>query len=328
MHASPLSWCQMRAAVIERYGEPPVLRDVPEPKADGASLVEVTAAPLNPVDISIASGKFYAGSPPTPYVPGGEGIGRKLPNGNPGPRVYFRAALPHGAMAERAVIGQGQTVPIPDSIPDGVASALGTAGLAAYLSLTRRGQLKGGETVLILGASGVLGSIAVQVARLLGAGRIVAGARDERGLARAKEFGAHAAVDLKQTDGLADRIREASEGQLHLVIDPVWGVPGVAALEALGPFGRFVQLGASAGHEAVVKSGAVRGRYISILGFTTFLVPWEDQATAYRTLIDYAVSGQLKVEFEILPLERAAEAWKQQASSPHRKLVLSPQARR
>ena len=66
----------MRAAVIERYGDPPVLRDVPEPKADGASVVEVTAAPLNPVDISIAGGKFYAGSPPTPYVPGGEGIGR------------------------------------------------------------------------------------------------------------------------------------------------------------------------------------------------------------------------------------------------------------
>ena len=70
----------MRAAVIEQYGEPPVLRDVPEPKADGAGLVEVTAAALNPADLSIASGKFYAGSPPTPYVPGGEGVGRLLQN--------------------------------------------------------------------------------------------------------------------------------------------------------------------------------------------------------------------------------------------------------
>src|SRR5205807_97081 len=95
---------RMRAAVIERYGEPPVLREVPEPKADGSSLVEVTAAPLNPVDISIAGGKFYAGSPPTPYVPGGEGIGRLEQNGKAGPRVYFRAALPNGAMAERAVV--------------------------------------------------------------------------------------------------------------------------------------------------------------------------------------------------------------------------------
>src|SRR3984893_3345401 len=318
----------MRAAVIERYGEPPVVRQFDDRKADPAGLVEVTAAALNPVDISIASGKFYAGSPPTPYVPGGEGIGRPLQNGKPGPRVYFRAALPTGALAERAVIARGQTVPIPDSVADGVAAALGTAGITAYLSLTRRGQLKPGETVLILAASGVLGAIAVQVARRLGAGRIVAGARDERGLARAKELGADATVDLKQTDGLTERIREASGGQLNVVIDPLWGAPGVAALEAMSPFGRFVQLGQSAGPEAVVKSGIVRGRYLSILGHSNFLLPWEEQAAAYGTLIDYAAAGKLKVEVELLPLEAAPEAWKRQATSPHRKLALSPQARR
>ena len=317
----------MRAAVIERYGELPVLRELPEPKADGASLIEVTAAPLNPVDISIAGGKFYAGSPPTPYVPGGEGIGRVLQVGKRGPRVFFKAALPNGALAERAVVGGGQTVPVPDSVPDGAAAALGTPGIAAYLSITRRGQLKAGETVLILAASGVLGAIAVQVARLIGAGRIVAGARDERALARAKELGADAVVDLKQIDGLTDRIREASGGQLQVVIDPVWGVPGVAALEAMSPLGRFVQVGASAGQEAVVKSGAVRGRYLSILGYSNFLVPWEEQAAAYRKLVDHAAAGKLKVDFEILPLEAAADAWKRQAASPHRKLVLSPQAR-
>ena len=317
----------MRAAVVERYGEPPVVRQVDEPKSDGANLVEVTAAPLNPVDLSIATGKFYAGSPPTPYVPGGEGVGRPLRSGKPGARVYFRAALPDGSLAERALISGGQTVPIPDAVPDGVAAALGTPGIAAYLALTRRAQLKPGETVLILGASGVLGTIAVQVARLLGAGRVIAGARDPRGLARANDLGAHATVDLKQTDGLTDRIREASGGQLHVVIDPVWGVPGVAALEAMSPHGRFVQLGQSASPEAVVKSGAVRGRYLSILGYTTFLVPWEEQAAAYRKLADHAAAGQIKVEFEILPLEAAPDAWKQQAASPHRKLVLSPQAR-
>ena len=318
----------MRAAVIERYGEPPVLREVPEPKVDGASLVEVTGAPLNPVDISIASGKFYAGSPPTPYVPGGEGIGQLLQGGKGGPRVYFRAALPNGALAERAGVSRGETVPIPDSLPDGVAAALGTPGMAAYLALTRRAELKAGESVLILAASGVLGTIAVQVARLLGAARVIAGARDERGLARAKELGADATVDLKQLDGLTDRIKEASKGQLAVVIDPVWGAPGVAAMEAMSPYGRFIQVGQSAGPEATVTSRMIRGRYLSILGYTGFLVPWEDQAAAYRKLIDYAASGQLKVEFEVLPLEAAPEAWKRQASSPHRKLVLSPKAQR
>jgi NADPH:quinone reductase-like Zn-dependent oxidoreductase len=316
----------MRGALIERYGEPPVVRQIDDPRTDGASLVEVTVAPLNPVDLSIASGKFYAGSPPTPYVPGGEGVGHPLQSGKPGPRVYFRATLPNGALAERAVTN-APTIPIPDEVADGLAAALGTPGIAAFLALTRRAQLQSGETVLILGASGVLGSIAVQVARLLGAGRVVAGARDERGLARARELGAHAAVDLKQTEGLTERIRDASGGQLQVVIDPIWGLPGVAALEAMSPHGRFVQLGQSAGPEAVVKSGTVRGRYLSILGYTTFLVPWEEQAAAYRKLLGYAAAGQIKVDVEVLPLEAAAEAWKRQAASPHRKLVLSPKMR-
>lgn len=317
----------MRAAVIEQYGEPPVLRDVPEPKADGAGLVEVTAAALNPADLSIASGKFYAGSPPTPYVPGGEGVGRLLQNGTPGPRAFFRALQPHGAFAERAV-ARDEPVPVPDGVPDGVAAALGTPGFPAFLGLTKRAQLKKGETVLILAASGVLGTIAIQVARLLGASRVIAGARDDRGLARAKELGADATVDLKQAEGLTERIREASGGQLHVVLDPVWGIPGVAALEALSPHGRFVQVGQAAGNDGTIKSGIVRGRMLSILGYSNFLTPWDELAAAYRQLLDYAADGKIKVEFEVLPLEAAPDAWKRQASSPHRKLVISPKASR
>lgn len=313
----------MRAAVIERYGEPPVVRDMPEPKADAGKLIEVSGAPINPVDISMASGRFYATPPPTPYVPGGEGIGYAIDGGRRGPRVYFRAALPNGAAAERAV-SSGQSVPIPDGVDDGVAAALGTPGISGYLALVKRAQLQKGETVLILAATGVLGSIAVQVAKLMGAGRIIAGGRDEHGLARARELGADATVDLKQLEGLTDRIREASGGQLQVVIDPVWGAPAVAALDAMSAHGRFVQLGQSAGAEATLRSGTIRGRYLSILGYTSFLVPWEEQVAAYRTLLDWAATGELKVEYEMLPLEAAADAWKRQAASPHRKLVLAP----
>jgi len=312
----------MRAAVIERFGELPVVRERDEPKADSANVIEVTAAPLNPVDLSIATGKFYAGTPPLPYVPGGEGIGHPR-SGVPADRVYFRAAPPNGALAERAV-ANGQTVPLPEQISDGVAAALGTPGIAAYLAMTRRAQLQPGETVLVLGASGVLGSIAVQVAKLIGAGRVIAAARDDRALARAKDLGADATVDLKQIEGLTERIREASRGQLQVVIDPIWGAPAVAALEAMSPLGRFVQLGQSAGPEATVKSATVRGRYLSILGYGSFLVPWEEQVVAYRRLVEYAAAGKIKVEVEVLPLEAAPDAWKRQATSPHRKLVLSP----
>lgn len=313
----------MRAAVIERYGEPPVVRDVDEPKADGDRLIEVSGAPLNPVDLSMASGKFYATPPATPYVPGGEGIGRPLHAGKPGPRVYFRAALPNGALAERAV-SSGQAVPLPDSVEDGVAAALGTPGISAYLALTLRARLQKGETVLVLGASGVVGMIAVQVARLVGAARVIAAARNEAGLQRAQQLGADVTVDLKQTDGLSERIRNASGGTLNVVLDPIWGVPGVAALEAMSPHGRFVQMGQSAGAEAAVKSGTIRGRYLSVLGYTSFLVPWEEQAAAYRTLLGYASEGKMKVDYEVMPLDAAPDAWRQQAQSPHRKLLLSP----
>ena len=312
----------MRAAVIERFGELPVVRERDEPKADSANVIEVTAAPLNPVDLLIATGKFYAGTPPLPYVPGGEGIGHPR-SGVPADRVYFRAAPPNGALAERAV-ANGQTVPLPEQVSDGVAAALGTPGIAAYLAMTRRAQLQPGETVLVLGASGVLGSIAVQVAKLIGAGRVIAAARDDRALAREKQLGADATIDLKQIDGLTDRIREASRGQLQVVIDPIWGAAAVAALEAMSPLGRFVQLGQAAGPEATVKSATVRGRYLSILGYGSFLVPWEEQVVAYRRLVEYAAAGKIKVEVEVLPLEAAPDAWKRQATSPHRKLVLSP----
>ena len=317
----------MRAALIERYGEPPVVRDVPEPKPrDAQAVVEVDAAPINPVDISIASGKFYQGSPPTPYVPGGEGIGRLIdaPSGGPGPRVYFRSVLPQGSFAERAVANAQQTGPGPDAVSDELAAALGTPGIAALMGLTRRGHLEPGETVLILGASGVLGAIAVQLARLLEAGRVIAAARDEQALERLRQLGAHETVDLKNADGLADRIRTAADGHLQLVIDPVWGAPGAAALEALVPHGRLVQLGQSAGAETPVRSAVVRGKALSILGYTSFLVPWEEQEAAYRMLVGYAAAGQIRVECETLPLDAAADVWKRQASSPHRKLVLSP----
>ena len=313
----------MRAAVIEKYGEPPTVKDVEAPKVASGQLVEVLGAPVNPVDISIASGKFYSGSPPTPYVPGGEGIGRVADGGKPGERVYFRAVLPNGAMAERAITA-GQVVPLPQGLDDGVAAALGTPGLAAYLGLTRRAQLQKGETVLVLAASGVLGIIAVQAANLLGAGRVVAGARNEEGLKRAQQLGADAVVDLKQTEGLTERIKEASGGQLQVVIDPVWGAPAAAALDAMSPQGRLIQIGQSAGAEATLRSASVRGRYLSILGYTTFLVPWEEQAVAYRQLADWAAAGKIKVEYEMVPLDAAADAWARQKSSPHRKLVLSP----
>ena len=317
----------MQAAVIERYGDPPVMRDVPNPSpGDGDIVIDVLAAPMNPVDISIAGGRFYRGSPPTPFVPGREGVGRVARGGRvrPGARVYFNNGGPHGSFAQQSMIGEPLVVEVPDGVSDALAASLGIPTLSAWLALTWRANLRKGETVLVLAASGVVGAVAVQAARLLGAGRVVAAARDAAGLRHALALGADASVDLTSTDGLPEKFKEAAGGAIHLVIDPLWGPPGLAALQALERGGRLLQMGQSAGNEVPLLSSLVRGRMLTILGFTLFDVPWDVTASAFRTLADHAAAGRLRVEHETFPLDQAPEVWKRQSTSPHKKLVLIP----
>src|SRR5271155_2051774 len=186
----------MRAAVLQAYGVPsPDQFEEPSAGLDQA-VVEVLAAGLNPVDVAICAGRFYAGKPPLPSVAGREGVGML-----DGKRVYFDAPIaPFGSMAERALVDPSSTYPVPDGLDEGVAVALGISGLAAWLALTWRAELQPGEHVLVLGASGVLGQIAVQAAKLLGAARVVAAARSAEGLERCLALGADAAVGLDQDD--------------------------------------------------------------------------------------------------------------------------------
>jgi len=321
----------MRAARITAYGEPPELVDLDSPGEPGpyegspagpAEVVEVLIAGLNPVDLAIASGRFDAGAPPLPYTPGMEGIGRMAD----GEIVWFDGAHhPWGTLAERTVISEGSGITLPPGTRPERAIAFGVAGMAAWLSLGWRGQLKDGETVLILGASGSVGQIAVQAARMMGAGRVVAMARSESGRSRALELGADAAIDSEGTvDELVSRIREATGGGAHLVMDGLWGVPAAAALQAMQPQGRLVQVGNSAGIEAPVVAGPLRGGSVSILGFRNFWAPREVRVDAFQRMCSLDASGDLEIEVEVLPLEDAAEAWKRQAESPGRKLALRP----
>src|SRR3954447_10784774 len=213
----------MRAAILRWYGAPPELGDFDEPQAgDGTAVVDVVAAGLNPVDIRMASGHFYGGSPELPSVAGREGIART----EDGSLVYFDSPVaPFGSFAERAAINADAAIPIEADIDPALAVAFGIAGLAGWLALEWRAQLREGENVLVLGASGVVGSIAVQAARLLGAGRVVAAARSPEGLDRARELGADAVVDVAAAEGeLVEALREASGGDGYdLVLDPVCG---------------------------------------------------------------------------------------------------------
>jgi NADPH2:quinone reductase len=179
--------------------------------------------------------------------------------------------------------------------------------------------------VLVLGATGVVGQLAVQAARLLGAGRVVAAGRDPQMLARAEQLGADAIVDLAAaSDDLTKAFKDAAGGEIDVVHDPLWGAPAAAAVEALGVGGRLVQLGQSAGGHATFDSVPIRGRHLDILGYMNFIVPADVRRDAYRTLVEHAAAGRLAVEVERIALADVADAWERVQGSAHRKLVLAP----
>src|SRR3954451_23427140 len=184
----------MRAAVLDSHGAVPGLGEFREPELeDGAVLLDVLAAGMNPVDIRIASGTFPNERHEPPYVAGKEGVGRR-PDGT---LVYFDASRePFGAFAERTPVDAGSGYPLPDGLDPALAVSLGISGLAAWMALDWRGQVKPGENELILGARDVVGQIGVHGDKRLGAGGVVAAARTPVGLERARRLGADAVVSL------------------------------------------------------------------------------------------------------------------------------------
>jgi NADPH:quinone reductase-like Zn-dependent oxidoreductase len=312
----------MRAAVLPAHGAVPEAGTFEDPTpAEGQEAVSVLAGGLNPVDIRIAQGNFPADQRDPPYVPGKEGVGTL----DDGTRVYFDPSVPpFGSYAERTLIAAASGFAVPDGLDDGVAVALGIAGLAAWLALEWRGELEDGETVLVLGASGVVGQIAVQAARILGAGRVVAAARSADGLARAEELGADATVRIEEGGDLTAAIREAAGGGIDLTVDPVWGAPAVAAIGALNRFGRHVQLGQSAGAEATLTSAAIRTKPVSIIGHTNYAADEARRRAAYQRMAEHAAAGEIAVDVERVPLADVADAWRRQGESPNRKLVIVP----
>jgi NADPH2:quinone reductase len=314
----------VRAAVLHAYDEPPRAEEFDDPRAQDANgdavVAEVRLSGLNPIDLTTASGILPA-KPPVPSVVGKEAIATV-----DGRRVYFDAPVPpFGSMAERALVRTGSLIDVPDDVEDGLAVSFGIAGLAAWLGLEWRGGLREGEVVLVLGASGVVGQIAVQAARLLGAKSVVAAARDEQARERARaELGADAVVDLRDTHGLTDRYRDAAGGDVDLVLDAIWGPPAAAAIAALRPGGRLVQVGNASGATTEIPARAIRTGVRSILGHTNAAASQEAKAAAFQAMCRHAAAGELTVPVEEVPLDAVEDAWRRQAEGPHHKLAIRP----
>jgi NADPH2:quinone reductase len=314
----------VKAALIREVGAAPEVGDIDEPAGE-RDVVEVLAAPINPIDLAVSRGVLATGHPELPYVPGCEAVGRT----SDGRIVWvFGGSLGRttsGAMAERASIGDADAIEVPDRADPALAAALGIAGLAGWLPFAWRAPLQGGENVLVLGATGSVGIVAVQTAKLLGAARVVAAGRRAEGLDRAMSLGADAAIRLDETDDLVAAFKDAFGGDgPSYVFDPLWGAPAAAAVEAAAPRATIVNLGQSAGATSELASAAVRFKSLSILGHTGFGIPAAELAEHYRRLVDLATAGDIVLEVERVRLDDAADAWRRQAEGAGTKLVLVP----
>lgn len=303
----------------------------PEPGA-GQVLLEVTAAPIVPLDLLCASGTSYFGAPPLPYVPGVQGVGRVVSGGSltPGTRVWFPTTAGmrpgDGSLAEHALALEHELVEVPDGVPETMVAALGLSAVAAWMALTWRAQLRAGEQVLVLGAGGVVGQVAVQAARLLGARRVVAAARSESGQERARAAGADAVVALRDGEDPAEltgRLGEACDGPVDVVVDPLCGAPSTAAARVLGTHGRLVNLGSSAGPAASYDSAHLRSHTAAILGYTNNELTDGQRRDALQAILRHAVDSGLAVAHEVVDLDDVSEAWRRQAAgTADRRLVL------
>lgn len=300
-----------RAVIVDAPGSEPRVGSVVLPdRLLGTTLLAVIAAPLNPLDLLIASGNFDSARYERPYVPGSECVGVVLESGfhTVGSRVYAEChASPSspGAFAARVLVRDEDVLPLPDSVDSVQAAAVGNSGTAAWMPLIQTAGLRAGETVLVLGATGAVGRLAVQIARHHGAGRIVGVGRDAQALQRVLALGADVVVDLRAHDdeeGLASRLEAAAAGSVDVVLDGLYGLPLQAALRVCAQRARVVNIGNLAGPTAVIPAGLLRGRQITLSGFAGLHTALGDKKPALSWLWSALTRGELHVDVRTMPL--------------------------
>jgi NADPH2:quinone reductase len=255
-------------------------------------------------------------------VLGRDGVGET----GDGRRVYFDGpTAPYGSMAEQTLVAATQVLELPREldVDVAVAAALGNAGLAALLPLSQRAKLAPGESVLVLGAGGVVGSLAVQLARKLGAGKVVGVVRGDEAAGRVERLGAHRVIDTSR-DQLAQALRDTEPRGFDVVVDYLWGPVAAAALEHVAVGARFVHVGAVLGDELMLSGARLRSKHVDMLGYVTLHVPAELRAEAYRSLLTWAARGELEVPVRRYPLEALDEAWRADGLPRATRAVLTP----
>jgi|SRR5580658_369741 NADPH:quinone reductase-like Zn-dependent oxidoreductase len=302
----------MNAAVVNVLGDAPKYQSFPDAEIkDGETLIQVRAAGLHPVVKAIASGAHYSSGGQMPAIPGVDGVGT-LPDGR---RVYFgMVRRPWGTMAEQAAVPLAWTMPVPDGLDDVCAAAIANPGMSAWVSM-QRAELAAGETVLILGATGVAGQLAIQTARIMGAKRVIAAGRNVAAISAAS---VDAVIGLAEPEeAIAEALAKEAASGIDVVIDYVWGRPAELTLEALAKgfktiatrSTRYVEVGASAGRTITLPAEVLRAVDLTLKGSGFGAAKLEEIFAAIPKLFEQAAAGKLTIEVEPVPLSEVEAAW-------------------
>lgn len=305
----------MHAAVVTSFDEPPHYQelDVPAPSDEDQELVDVLAVGLHPRVRTGASGKHYTSTGELPMIPGVDGVGQRAD----GRRVYFVAddGLP-GPMAEKAVVDLRRTILLPDDADVvNIAAAMNPA-MSSWVALRRRVPIETGQSVLVLGATGSAGTMAVQVAKRLGAGRVVGAGRDADRLKALTGVGADDIVQLTEdSDATATSLANAA-AEVDIVIDYLWGKPAEQAIMALlmarsdrSRALNWIEIGAVAGPTLELPSVALRSANLRILGNGQGAVSSKGYLAELPSLIDEIDSGTFKIVARPIALQHVESVW-------------------
>jgi NADPH:quinone reductase-like Zn-dependent oxidoreductase len=304
----------MKAAIVQGAGQTPVYGDFSEPMAAaGESLVSVTAAALSPLVKSRASGQHYSASGRFPFVVGIDGVGRL----DDGRRVYFvLPKAPYGAMAERTIVPSAQCLTLPADLDDVTAAAIANPGMSSWAAYTERARLKAGETVLVNGAAGASGRLAVQIARHLGATKVIATARNAKALEALAPLGADVTIPLVEDDAALEAAFKAQfAAGVDVVIDYLWGRTAERLLIAAAKAGkgatpiRFVQVGSVSGSDIALPSAVLRSSAIELMGSGIGSVPLDRLVLAIDGVLRATNPGGFQIAARPVPLSEVEHAW-------------------
>lgn len=312
----------MKGAVVRTAGQPPVYGEFPDPTPQPDEVqVQVHAAALSNLVRSRASGRHYSSRSEVPFVVGIDGAGQ-LEDGR---RVYFLFPRPpYGSMSERTVVAAARTIELPADLDDVTAAAIGNPGMASWVALRERARFARGESVLINGATGSAGLLAVQVAKYLGARKIVATGRSAASLEHAARWGANVTIPLGAIDDEFEAAvqTEFRDGGIDVVLDYLWG-PSAERIIAAGAKAsenavrvRYVHVGSLTAPTISLESAALRASGLEIMGSGIGSVPPERIVASLGELMRATVPGGFQVQTRVLPLGEVDQVWSSSATIP------------